>query len=186
MLLKAKELRFVAFYLLFEIIKFELLIPLKCSINPIENANQMNILYFLQLSNNIVDSYSLPPADSFAPDFHKRPPTDLTPPNSFPYPLSFKQRPIHVSAPRHPVSFRPPVPQGLFESIGQAVQHQDKFGVKLRPQSNVYLPPPTSQVPLPAPGGLFSNIISCYKHKHTFMKAREINSNIRKTILNEK
>ncbi|XP_031626053.1 proline-rich extensin-like protein EPR1 [Contarinia nasturtii] len=102
----------------------------------------------IELSNNFVDSYSLPPADSFAPNFHKRPPTGLTPPNSFPYPLSFK-RPIHVSAPRHPVSFRPPVPQGLLESIGQSVQHQDQFGVKIRPQSNVYLPPPTNEIPPP-------------------------------------
>ncbi|XP_055310243.1 uncharacterized protein LOC129573580 isoform X2 [Sitodiplosis mosellana] len=110
----------------------------------------------IELSNNFIqDSYSLPPAESFAPDFHRRPASGLTPPGSYPYSgsSSFKQYPIHVSAPRHPVSFRPPVPQGLLESIGQSVKHQDQFGIKLRPQSSVYLPPPTNEVP-PPPAGL--------------------------------
>lgn len=115
------------------------------------------VAFISQLSNNFIqDSYSLPPADSFAPEFHKRPATGLTPPGSYPYSgsSSFKQYPIHVSAPRHPVSFRPPVPAGLLESIGQTVQHQDQFGIKFRPQSNIYLPPPTNEVP-PPPAGLF-------------------------------
>lgn len=119
------------------------------------------LLVISQLSNNFIqDSYSLPPANSFAPDFHKRPSSGLTPPGSYPYSgsSSFKQYPIHVSAPRHPVSFRPPVPAGLLESIGQSVQHQDQFGIKFRPQSNIYLPPPTNEVP-PPPAGLFHCIL---------------------------
>lgn len=57
--------------------------------------------------------------------------------------------------PTSPVSYRPPVPQGLIESIGQSVQHQDAFGVRLQQQSSVYLPPPTQEIPLP-PHGLES------------------------------
>lgn len=59
------------------------------------------------------------------------------------------------SAPTSPVSYRPPVPQGLIESIGQSVQQQDTFGVKLPQQSPVYLPPPTQEIPSP-PNGLES------------------------------
>lgn len=57
--------------------------------------------------------------------------------------------------PTRPVSYRAPVPQGLIESIGQSVQHQDNFGVKLQQQSPVYLPPPTQEIPSP-PNGLES------------------------------
>lgn len=55
------------------------------------------------------------------------------------------------AAPTRPVSYRPPVPQGLIESIGQSVQHQDTFGVKIQQQSSIYLPPPTQEIPLPPP-----------------------------------
>ena len=47
---------------------------------------------------------------------------------------------------------RPPVPQGLIESIGQTVQHQDAFGYKPA-TSDIYLPPPTGELPS-APNGL--------------------------------
>lgn len=108
--------------------------------------------YFPQLSNNFIDSYSAPPADTYAPDFYRKPPSGLTPP-SYPYSIgSFKQYPYHINAPKHPISFRPPVPQGLFESIGQSVKHQEQFGVKLHQHSNVYLPPPTNEIPPPPPG----------------------------------
>lgn len=60
-----------------------------------------------------------------------------------------------ASNPTRPVSYRPPVPQGLIESIGQSVQHQDTFGVKPQQQSPVYLPPPTQEIPSP-PNGLES------------------------------
>ncbi|KAG4065958.1 hypothetical protein HA402_006676 [Bradysia odoriphaga] len=59
------------------------------------------------------------------------------------------------AAPTSPVSYRPPVPQGLIESIGQSVQHQDAFGVKPQQQSPVYLPPPTQEIPN-VPSGLQS------------------------------
>lgn len=106
-----------------------------------------------QLSNNHLDTYSVPPPDSFAPNFHRQPQTGLTPPNSFPYNgPPFKQYPIRVNAPRHPIAFRPPVPQGLLESIGQSVQHQDSFGVNHhhhQQSQQVYLPPPTNEIPSP-------------------------------------
>lgn len=111
----------------------------------------------MQLQSNSLDSYSAPPQESYAPDFHRRPPSGLTPPNSFPYNgPTFKQYPPRVNAPRHPVVFRPPVPQGLLESIGQSVQHQDTFGVKLQQQPQVYLPPPTNEIPPPPQGNFFS------------------------------
>lgn len=40
------------------------------------------------------------------------------------------------------------MPQGLIESIGHNVQHLDNYGVKLHPQTNIYLPPPPSPLPI--------------------------------------
>ncbi len=60
-----------------------------------------------------------------------------------------------VQQPTHPVSYSPPVPQGLIESIGQSVEHQDTFGVRPQQQSPVYLPPPTQEIPN-LPNGLQS------------------------------
>lgn len=47
------------------------------------------------------------------------------------------------------------MPQGLIESIGHSVQQKDAFGIKFHPQSSVYLPPPTGEIP-PPPNGLES------------------------------
>lgn len=124
-------------------------------------------LKFFQLhSNNLLDSYSAPPADSFAPNYPRRPPVGLTPPNSFPYHQSHGlgnqlgsissglkyPLPVHLNPPRQPIRFRAPVPQGLIESIGQNVIHQDTFGVKLNHQQSVYLPPPSNEIPPPPQG----------------------------------
>lgn len=65
---------------------------------------------------------------------------------------NLKHWPSAGSAPTRPIQFRPPVPQGLIESIGQSVQHQDSFGIKLQQQSSIYLPPPTNEIPLPPQG----------------------------------
>lgn len=46
------------------------------------------------------------------------------------------------------MSFREPVPPGLIQSIGHNVQHLDSYGVKLHPQTNIYLPPPPSPLPI--------------------------------------
>lgn len=61
----------------------------------------------------------------------------------------------HFKQPTRPVLFRPPVPQGLIESIGHSVQQQDAFGssYKNHAQTQVYLPPPASEIP-PPPQGL--------------------------------
>lgn len=61
----------------------------------------------------------------------------------------------HFKQPTRPVLFRPPVPQGLIESIGHSVQQQDVFGssYKNKGQNTVYLPPPASEIP-PPPQGL--------------------------------
>lgn len=60
---------------------------------------------------------------------------------------------IHSSGPvrqpnRPPLLNRPPVPQGLFQSIGQHVQALDN-GQRNRQIGNTYLPPPTSELPIP-------------------------------------
>lgn len=68
---------------------------------------------------------------------------------------NLKPWPNTGSPPKRPIAFRQPVPQGLIESIGQNVQHQDNFGVKLNQQSSVYLPPPAQEIP-PPPHGLES------------------------------
>lgn len=63
----------------------------------------------------------------------------------------------HFKQPTRPVLFRPPVPQGLIESIGHSVQQQETFGssYKNHAQTNIYLPPPASEIP-PPPQGLES------------------------------
>lgn len=76
------------------------------------------------------------------------------------------------SAPTRPVSYRPPVPQGLIESIGQSVQHQDTFGVTLQQQSPVYLPPPTQEIPSP-PSGLES--LPLQQHSQLFVQHQNHN-----------
>ncbi|XP_062562544.1 uncharacterized protein LOC134226045 [Armigeres subalbatus] len=52
-----------------------------------------------------------------------------------------------VSAPRQPIAHRPPVPSGLIESIGHTVEQLDNFGTKPHYSGDVYLPPPTSDIP---------------------------------------
>lgn len=125
-----------------------------------------------------MDSYSAPPRDAFAPGHHQHnfqrgPSNGLIPPSGLygapqgsNYPGlgiqhgsvtgNLRNYPNNLSSPpRQPVSYRAPVPQGLIESIGHSVQHQDTFGVRLQQQSPVYLPPPTGEIPQP-PGGLES------------------------------
>ncbi|TMW43935.1 hypothetical protein DOY81_010985 [Sarcophaga bullata] len=50
--------------------------------------------------------------------------------------------------PSKPVAFRPPVPQGLFESIGAT------FGVKPQIQAPTYIPPAANEIPQTGPGNL--------------------------------
>uniref|UniRef100_A0A336K1P5 CSON011308 protein n=1 Tax=Culicoides sonorensis TaxID=179676 RepID=A0A336K1P5_CULSO len=61
---------------------------------------------------------------------------------------NLKPWPIPGTPPKYPLSFREPVPRGLIESIGHNVQHLDNYGVKLHPQTNIYLPPPPSPLPI--------------------------------------
>uniref|UniRef100_A0A0A1XGR0 Protein diaphanous n=1 Tax=Zeugodacus cucurbitae TaxID=28588 RepID=A0A0A1XGR0_ZEUCU len=68
--------------------------------------------------------------------------------------------PTHgASQPSRPVSFRPPVPQGLLESIGATVQHLDQFGVKPPTQPPTYIPPAANEI---ADNGLGGNLGSEY------------------------
>ncbi|XP_065087415.1 uncharacterized protein LOC135709136 [Ochlerotatus camptorhynchus] len=52
-----------------------------------------------------------------------------------------------VAPPRQPIAYRPPVPAGLIESIGHTVEQLDNFGSKHHYNGDVYLPPPTSDIP---------------------------------------
>ncbi|XP_049548647.1 uncharacterized protein LOC125959760 [Anopheles darlingi] len=56
---------------------------------------------------------------------------------------NLKPWPVPGSPPRHPIAYRPPVPQGLIESIGHAVEHEENFGTKPAYSGDIYLPPPT-------------------------------------------
>ncbi|XP_037932304.1 trithorax group protein osa-like [Teleopsis dalmanni] len=63
--------------------------------------------------------------------------------------------PAHGGAPpSKPVAFRPPVPQGLLESIGATVQHLDQFGVKPAEQPQTYIPPAANEIASSGPGNL--------------------------------
>ncbi|XP_055846885.1 neurogenic protein mastermind [Episyrphus balteatus] len=55
-----------------------------------------------------------------------------------------------LTPPSNPVTYRPPVPQGLLESIGATVQHLDQFGVKPPNQPATYIPPPPKEIAEPA------------------------------------
>ncbi|XP_058977433.1 trithorax group protein osa [Musca domestica] len=62
--------------------------------------------------------------------------------------------PPHGAPPSKPVAFRPPVPQGLIETIGNTVQHLDQFGVKPNIQVPTYIPPAANEIPQTGPGNL--------------------------------
>ncbi|GAB0100324.1 hypothetical protein DMENIID0001_163490 [Sergentomyia squamirostris] len=121
--------------------------------------------------HQISSSYG-PPSFSFPKPVYKGPHVGLTPPSGV-YGVppggsyaglaiqhgtqsgNLKPWPVPGSAPKRPIPFRPPVPQGLLESIGHSVQHLDNFGVKQHHGGGgVYLPPP-SEIP-PPPHGLHS------------------------------
>ncbi|XP_055915031.1 trithorax group protein osa [Eupeodes corollae] len=55
-----------------------------------------------------------------------------------------------LAPPSNPVTYRPPVPQGLLESIGATVQHLDQFGVKPLNQPATYIPPPLKEIAEPS------------------------------------
>lgn len=109
-----------------------------------------------------------PPSFSFSKPVYRGPPVGLMPPSGV-YGVppggtyaglaiqhgtvsgNLKPWPVPGSAPKRPIPFRPPVPQGLLESIGHNVQHLDNFGVKQHHGGGVYLPPP-SEIPAPPHG----------------------------------
>ncbi|XP_061397132.1 trithorax group protein osa-like, partial [Musca vetustissima] len=62
--------------------------------------------------------------------------------------------PPNGAPPSKPVAFRPPVPQGLIETIGNTVQHLDQFGVKPNIQIPTYIPPAANEIPQTGPGNL--------------------------------
>ena len=64
-----------------------------------------------------------------------------------------QQQSIHAAGPirqqpRYPLPHRPPVPQGLFQSIGQHVQALDS-GHRGQANGNTYLPPSPAELPIP-------------------------------------
>jgi hypothetical protein len=58
------------------------------------------------------------------------------------------QNAIRQQPPRQPLVYRPPVPQGLIQSIGHNVQAQDNGHRQLQ-SGNTYLPPPANELPIP-------------------------------------
>lgn len=58
------------------------------------------------------------------------------------------QNAIRQQPPRQPLVYRPPVPQGLLQSIGHHVQAQDNGHRQLQ-SGNTYLPPPANELPIP-------------------------------------
>ncbi|KAL9881698.1 uncharacterized protein LOC119643907 isoform X1 [Glossina fuscipes] len=128
----------------------------------------------LQLSLAAIegDSYSKPPPDSFAPNsLHALKFTSgiygQPPPLSHGSAADFVRHhaqnglgiqygkqsgnlhtfpPPALPPPNKPVVFRPPVPQGLIETIGATVQHVDKYGVRPPVQVPTYIPPAASEI----------------------------------------
>uniref|UniRef100_A0A1B0CH24 Putative mucin 91c isoform a n=1 Tax=Lutzomyia longipalpis TaxID=7200 RepID=A0A1B0CH24_LUTLO len=140
--------------------------------------------------HQISTSYG-PPAFSFPKQSYKLPPAGLMPPSGV-YGVppggtyaglaiqhgtvsgNLKPWPVPGSAPKRPIPFRAPVPQGLLESIGHNVQHLDNFGVKPHHGGHgggVYLPPP-SELPAP-PHGL--NTLPLENSQRPFLSQHNFN-----------
>uniref|UniRef100_A0A1A9X019 Uncharacterized protein n=1 Tax=Glossina brevipalpis TaxID=37001 RepID=A0A1A9X019_9MUSC len=141
-----------------------------------QNQHQLNSLETdaLQLSLAALDddSYSRPPSDSFAPNsihalkisggiYGQPPPPIHGSPADFvrhhaQHGLGIqygKQSgnlhafpPSALPPPNTPVTFRPPVPQGLIETIGATVEHVDKYGVRPPVQVPTYIPPAANEI----------------------------------------
>lgn len=71
---------------------------------------------------------------------------------------NLKPWPVSGTPPNRPIINRPPVPNGLLESIGHQVKHFESFhGGKFNQNQNTYLPPPPPQIiDIQAPHGLNS------------------------------
>ncbi|XP_035919749.1 extensin-like [Anopheles stephensi] len=153
-------------------------------------------------SNFISDSYGAPPSDSFLPGKYKpsfaKPlaPPPPPPPQKLHFPPSphygpplrhpglgishgsisgnLKPWPVSGSPPRHPIAYRPPVPQGLIESIGHAVEHQENFGTKPSYSGDVYLPPPTRDVAHSGPSSLELNVLPSEQPAQPFLTQHQL------------
>ncbi|XP_049287402.1 uncharacterized protein LOC125765916 [Anopheles funestus] len=152
-------------------------------------------------SNFISDSYGAPPADSFLPgkykpSFVKPLPPPPPPPQKLHFPPAphygppmrhpglgishgsvsgnLKPWPVSGSPPRHPIAYRPPVPQGLIESIGHAVEHQENFGTKPSYSGDVYLPPPTRDVAHSGPSSLELNALPSEQPAKPFLTQHQL------------
>ncbi|XP_053660372.1 uncharacterized protein LOC128709400 [Anopheles marshallii] len=153
-------------------------------------------------SNFISDSYGAPPADSFLPgkykpSFAKPLPPPPPPPQKLHFPPAphygpppmrhpglgishgsvsgnLKPWPVSGSPPRHPIAYRPPVPQGLIESIGHAVEHQENFGTKPAYSGDVYLPPPTRDVAHSGPSSVELNALPSEQPAKPFLTQHQL------------
>ncbi|KAM3955641.1 uncharacterized protein ACR2FA_010440 [Aphomia sociella] len=88
--------------------------------------------------------YGVPPGSQYG-----APPRP--PPASLPLPYgsySGGGHSIHTggSAPRHPIKFREPVPEGLIQQVGQVTHHKDTHGIDHFKQGPTYLPPPIRDI----------------------------------------
>uniref|UniRef100_A0A182IMY2 Uncharacterized protein n=1 Tax=Anopheles atroparvus TaxID=41427 RepID=A0A182IMY2_ANOAO len=153
-------------------------------------------------SNFISDSYGAPPADSFLPGSYKpsfsKPlaPPPPPPPQKLHFPPAqhygppqrhaglgishgsvsgnLKPWPVAGSPPRHPIAYRPPVPQGLIESIGHAVEHQENFGTKPAYSGDVYLPPPTRDAAHSGPSSVELNALPSEQPAKPFLTQHQL------------
>ncbi|CAB3371653.1 Hypothetical predicted protein [Cloeon dipterum] len=89
------------------------------------------------------DSYGPPPKDNYGPP-RGLPPPPGPPQNSYgppPFKIAGQEAGLDINPPKVPVKFRPPVPNGLLQSIAVNAQANQEGHHLVKPVGDTYLPP---------------------------------------------
>ncbi|XP_053670684.1 uncharacterized protein LOC128721008 [Anopheles nili] len=150
-------------------------------ITPPQDSEQLD-KYKDRFSKQSTSSLLPPPPPSPAQKLQFQPASQYGPPIRHPglsishgsVSGNLKPWPVSGSPPRHPIAYRPPVPQGLIESIGHAVEHQETFGTKSTYSGDVYLPPPTHDATHSEPSSIELNVLPSEQPAKPFLTQHQI------------
>lgn len=138
----------------------------------------MFILIYLQFHSNVIDTYSAPPADAFAPGYQRRPSSSIRPSGSYgappPQSPSFTYGPPQPSQPSGSygapplVSFKP-VPSNTYGApSGLGISHGSVTGNLKQWPINFNPPKQPIAFRAPVPPGLIESIGHSVQHQDTF------------------